>query len=383
MRKRASGSPKVFLYGYYGYSNVGDDLLLSSVISAISKFAPNARFVVRSLNPVASVTDDRIQYVALERLIIRAGRSRWYRLARYAWATWCSLRGCSHLVFGGGTLFHARARSNVSLALIAMLVVMARLRGAKVFALGVGVAPLPKGMPQYLMGGVLTLAQDFAVRDVSSVANCRNLWGVTHVRCTADIVFALSLEKSSRAARSRPVLGITLAASDIGYEGSGNADFLASLASALERLQELGWEVCFLSFQELDLGGIKLSDTALFDVMVGYGMGQAMTRVWVSSHPVEIARQFSNIDVVAGMRFHGHVLAALLDIPFVGFGRDSKVQDLCEYFSMPFLAMNDLQEDRLVAAVAQSRGQVPSREKVFTLAHAAMENFRSIGASIL
>lgn len=381
--KLAPMPPKILLYGYYGFGNVGDDLLLSSVISAIFRFSPEATFVVRSLIPVSNVVDERVQFIELERIMMRKDRPLWRRLTSYALATWHSLRGCSHLVFGGGTLFHARRGSSVNLALIAMLVVMARLRGAKVFALGVGVGPLSKGMPQFLMGIILTLAKDFAVRDASSVTNCRNIWGFAHVRSTADLVFALSLKALPRVASYRPTLGITLAASDIGHEGRDNSSFLTNLAAALERFQELGWQIRFLSFQELDFDGIKLSDSALFDELAIYGIKHALTKVRVNSDPEEIARQFSDIDVVAGMRFHGHVLAALLNIPFVGFGRDRKVQDLCEHFSMPFLAMNDLQADHLVVAVEETLGQIPSQEKIIELSHAAMANFNGIEASIL
>ena len=375
-------SPKVFLYGYYGFGNVGDDLLLSSVISALSRFAPDARFVVRSLNPVANVTNEYIQYVALEKITARVAWPRWRRLMCYAWETWRSLRGCSHLVFGGGTLFHARAGSIVNLALITMLVVMARLRGAQVFALGVGVASLPKGMPQRLMGFILSLARDFAVRDESSLANCQNLSRVPQVRLTADLVFALPLERLPRAFSLRPVLAITLAASDIGHDGLGNEEFLGSLAVALQRLRDLGWEIRFLSFQEIDFGGVKLSDSALFAALYRYGLRESVEIIRVSSLPAEISRQFVDIDVVVGMRFHGHVLAALMGIPFVGLGRDSKLVDLCVYFSMPFLEANDLQSDRLVTAVEQTRTQVPSRQKTLMLSHAAAGNFSIVGASI-
>ncbi len=383
INKSAPISPKIFLYGYYGFDNVGDDLLLSSVVSTIFQFFPKASFVVRSLTPVSSVVDERIQFVELERIMVRKERPRWQRLTSYALATWHSLRGCSHLIFGGGTLFHAREGSSINLALIAMLVVMARLRGAKVFALGVGVAPLPKGMPRFLLGVILKLAQDFAVRDASSLANCRDIRGVTSVRRTADLVFALSLKTLPRAVNYRPILGITLAASDIGHNSSGNESFLKNLASALERLQELGWDIRFLSFQELDFDGLKISDSALVNELTRYGMKHPITWLRVSSDPSELSRQFSDIDIIAGMRFHGHVLAALLGIPFVGFGRDSKVLDLCEYFSMPFLAMNDLQASQLVAAVEQTLKQTPNREKTLALSEASATNFNNIKASIL
>ena len=370
------------MYGYYGFGNVGDDLLLSSVISGLSRFAPDTRFIVRSLNPVANTLDERIQYVALEKIMARVAWPRWRRLVCYAWETWLSLRGCSHLVFGGGTLFHARKGSSVNLGLIAMLVVMARLRGARVFALGVGVASLPQGTPKRLMEIILILAQDFAVRDASSLANCQHLCGVSRVRRTADLVFGLSLAETPRIPGNQPVLGITLAASDVGNDGLGNEAFLGNLASALACLQGRGWDIRLLSFQEVDVDGIKVSDSSLFAILHRYGFRPAAETIRVSSHPAEIARQFKDIDVIAGMRFHGHVLSALMGIPFVGFGRDSKLADLCVHFSMPFLAMSDFQSEHLVKAVEQARGQAPNRETTLSLSNAAAENFYSIEASI-
>lgn len=375
-------SPQFFLYGYYGFGNVGDDLLLSAVISALSRQSPQARFVVRSLNPVPDVSEARIQYVTLERIMARTEWPRWRRLASYARATWRSLHGCSHLVFGGGTLFHARSQSAVNLALIGMLVLLARLRGAKVFALGVGVAPLPPGLPKRLMGFILLLTRDFAVRDESSRTNCQALSGVSRVRLTADLVFSLPWATLPRISGPRPVLGVTLAASDIGNEGLDNESFLARLASALAYLQNRGWQIRFLSFQELDWQGVNLSDSALFATMYAYGLGQNVETIRVSSHPPEIARQYADIDVVIGMRFHGHVLAAQSGIPFIGLGRDNKLADLCAYFSMPFIGLNGLLSDHIVAAVEQVRNHAPDREKINVLSRAAAANFSHIGASI-
>ncbi len=312
----------------------------------------------------------------------RAEWPRWRRLGSYAWATWRSLQGCSHLVFGGGTLFHARSQSSVNLALIAMLVLMARLRGAQVFALGVGVSPLLQGLPKRLMGFILLLTRDFAVRDESSRTNCQALSGASRVRLTADLVFSLPLAMVPRISGPRPVLGVTLAASDIGNDGRGNERFLIGLAGALRCLQNRGWQIRLLSFQELDWQGEKLSDTTLFDTMYAYGLEQTVEIRRVSSHPPDIARQYSDIDVIVGMRFHGHVLAAQSGIPFIGIGRDTKLVDLCDYFSMPFIGLNDLVPDNLVIAVEQVRDQTPDQDKVRVLARAAAANFGRIGASI-
>lgn len=380
----ATTAPRLFLYGYYGFGNVGDDLLLNTVVTSTLKFAPDARFVVRSLCPVEGVAPSaQIEFVALEQVMSDHSLSKVRRLGSYLRDTWKSLAGCTHLVFGGGTLFHARGNSPVNLALIFMLVMMARLRGLEVYALGVGVAPLSGALPRRLMGGIMARAADFAVRDESSLRHCQALANGAGLRSTADLVFSLPLPAVSRAAvaERRPVVAITLAASDIG-NGTQHEHFLRQLALALDLLVKQGWSICFLAFQELDQAGIAVSDTALFKRVQSSAPNLDGTVVRMSASSTEITRLFSTIDVVAGMRFHGHVLAAMQGIPFVGFGRDEKLKDLCAHLSMPFLDMGDLDATRLAATIAGARGVQPDAERVRELSRRSADNFSRIGASL-
>lgn len=377
-------TPRLFLYGYYGFGNVGDDLLLNTVVTSTLGFAPDARFVVRSLCPVKGVAPSaQVEFVALEQIMSDQSLSRGRRLGRYLLDTWKSLAGCTHLVFGGGTLFHARGNSPVNLALIFMLVAMARLRGLEVYALGVGVAPLNGSLPRRLMRGILAWATDFAVRDESSLRHCQGLSNGERLRSTADLVFSLPLLKPSRDGNAgrRPVVAITLAASDIG-NGAEHEHFLQQLAVALQLLEGKGWSICFLAFQELDQAGISVSDTALFKRVQSWSPNLDATVVRMSASSTEITRLFSTIDVVAGMRFHGHVLAAMQGIPFVGFGRDEKLKDLCSHLSMPFLDMGDLDADRLADTIEGARNQQPDAERVRELSRRSADNFSRIGASL-
>lgn len=377
--------PRLFLYGYYGFGNVGDDLLLNTVVTSTLKFAPEARFVVRSLRPVEGIGPSaQVEFVALEQVMADQSQSRGRRLGRYLRDTWSSLAGCTHLVFGGGTLFHARGNSPVNLALIFMLVVMARLRGLEVYALGVGVAPLRGTLPRRLMRGILARAADFAVRDLSSLQHCQGLANQAPLRSTADLVFSLPLPCSSKAGdlgRHPPVVAITLAASDIG-NGREHEHFLQQLALALEMLVKKGWSICFLAFQELDQAGISVSDTALFKRVQTYAPNLDGTVVRMSASSAEITQLFSTIDVVAGMRFHGHVLAAMQGVPFVGFGRDEKLKDLSSHLSMTFLDMGDLDATSLAAAIEDARDVQPDAERVRELSLRSADNFSRIGASL-
>lgn len=376
--------PRLFLYGYYGFGNVGDDLLLNTVITSTLKFAPEARFVVRGLYPVKGVArSDQVEFVPLEQVMTDHGLSKVRRLGRYLLETWKSLAGCTHLVFGGGTLFHARGNSPVNLALIFMLVAMARLRGLEIYALSVGVAPLNGSLLRCLMRGILARAADFAVRDESSLRNCQSLAVEAPLRSTADLVFSLPLPGISRdqSIERQPTVAITLAASDIG-NGEDHEHFLLQLALALELLVKKGWSICYLAFQELDQVGIRVSDTALFKRVQSCVTNLEGTVVRMSVCSTDIARLFSTIDVVAGMRFHGHVLAAIQGIPFVGFGRDEKLKDLCAHLSMPFLDMGALDATHLAATIEGAMDAQPDAIRVRELSIRSADTFSRIGVSL-
>jgi polysaccharide pyruvyl transferase WcaK-like protein len=376
--------PRLFIYGYYGFGNVGDDLLLKTVITSTLNAVPDSQFVVRSLSPVkVGMPTAHVEFLPLAQITSDQRLSRGRRLGRYLRDTWKSLEGCTHLVFGGGTLFHARANSPVNLALIFILVVMARLRGLDIYALGVGVAPLRAAFASRLMAGILTLATDFAVRDKTSLQQCRTLTRRKSVRATADLVFSLPLQFVSESRRSRPktVIAITLAASDIG-NGVHHDDFLQQLAYSLELLDTKGWTIRFLSFQELEHSGICLSDTELFRRAQSYASNHVGEIVRLSADYIDISEVYSDIAIVAGMRFHGHILAAMQGIPFVGFGRDEKLRDLCADLSMPFHDMATFNAANFATSVEDALEKKPDAQRIQDLVQLSSENFSKFLESI-
>ena len=71
---------------------------------------------------------------------------------------------------------------------------MARIRGAKIFALGIGTSKFEKFIPKMLMRIILLLAKDFAVRDRTSFDDCSVLGDFNCLRKTADLVYSLPID---------------------------------------------------------------------------------------------------------------------------------------------------------------------------------------------
>src|SRR5262245_25376198 len=125
---------KVFLYGYFGFGNTGDTLLLHAATAAIARRWPDARFVVRNLGPVP-LPEHLVGHVVLsnvDRVLDPAAsgapRGRMRRAFSYMRAVAAAMSGCRVFVLAGGTLLHVR-RSYVPLVLMLLLVATARLKG--------------------------------------------------------------------------------------------------------------------------------------------------------------------------------------------------------------------------------------------------------------
>lgn len=371
-------APKVFLYGYYGFGNVGDDLLLQAIIDRIRQYSPQALFVVRSLTPVAALQQDAgIIYGDFEKILSDTSRNKISRLLRYSVHVWKALKGCRIFIFGGGTLFHATSRNN--LVLLLLITIMTRLRGSKVFAIGVGVANIPAGFQSILLRLILHLTEDFAVRDQTSEANCMRLTMTARVHRTADLVFSLPVEQNIACKTHR--IGITLAASDSHHEAalirSG-----AILSEGLCELQRCGWIPVFLSFQELDSGGLSLSDSRLCARVFSCMQDPIMEYQYASSDLEMLTDQMKSMDLIFGMRFHSLVVAAMLGKPFVGFGGDEKLRNICYEFGMPFISIIDISRENILSSIEAAMLNLPDSNKLEELKIKSEENFAAVLESL-
>ncbi len=370
---------KFFLYGYYGFGNVGDDLLLASIESYIRMKDSNVQFIVRSFKGSECFSDKTyIHFTNIEHILHRQDLSKPMRLLCYVRLLANAMKGCGCFIFGGGTVFHARSSSTFNLLLIALTVALARLRAMRIFAIGVGVGKLPSGLTRWLMSFILYLSEDFAVRDNSSYENCRGIIGFSRIRHTADLVFSLPIRPAylpkQESFKEQIRIGISLSASDIGFERE-HGNFYLRLTEALHDLIRADYYLIFYSFQELKTDCSAVSDTALFERATGGAFSAQIRTISASSHIEELAEQFSSLDIVIGMRFHSLVVAALIGKPFIGLGRDDKLRNLCETLGMPFLSIDAIEYGDIVRAVQAVKSIKPDMRKVQELKNKSLENF--------
>jgi len=82
------------------------------------------------------------------------------------------------------------------------------------------------------------------------------------------------------------------------------------------------------------------------------------------------------------MRFHGLVLAAMLERPFVGIVHENKISEICRRFDMPCHEAATFDEANLIRSVEDIHEKAPDSQLLDQSRRLAKENFLAF-ASLL
>lgn len=274
------------LCGFYGMGNLGDELLLRSMIDLFAEIGVDReRLAVLSGDPV----------VTSKAYGIRSA-SRWS-----PWAIWDLCRSSHSLVMGGGGLFQD-STSVRSVAYYSGVMAIAQAAGCIPWVYGNSLGPLSSYVGRALAAFSLGKAPVIALRDRSSMAMARG-FGLSAIACP-DPVTSLSMERSS---------------GDV---------VLVNLRPWNDRLELKAARAIdvFLSDMSLRAIGVAMSneDRSLMEGLRERGVLRLDKVIMPggADHPVWRKGLFS-----VGMRLHFNVLSALAGIPGTAIPYDPKVAD--------------------------------------------------------
>ena len=165
---------KIALLGYYGFGNLGDELLLRSSIEILENVnIKREKIVVLSNNPAETSEVFKVKSV-----------NRWkFSEVRAA------LKQSEFLVLGGGGLFQDTT-SIRSCVWYWAVVKLARFLGLKVFAIGQSIGPLKFKISRILTGDALRACEKIHVRDENSF-NIAKKFGCKNVDLGVDLVMLI------------------------------------------------------------------------------------------------------------------------------------------------------------------------------------------------
>ncbi|MGM9536884.1 MAG: polysaccharide pyruvyl transferase CsaB [Candidatus Onthomonas sp.] len=167
---------RILISGYYGFDNLGDELLLTALLRELRQTAPESRIAVLSACPNATERRHSVEAVSRDRpgAVLRA------------------LSRCDLLISGGGSLLQDGTSSR-SLWYYLGLLALAQGMGKRTMIYSQGAGPLLRPWNRALTRRVLSKATAITLRDQASRETLEGLGLKRPMLVTADPVLSLPI----------------------------------------------------------------------------------------------------------------------------------------------------------------------------------------------
>lgn len=284
---------RLLLVGYFGFDNLGDELLLVSLLDYLRKNLPDIKPIVLYGKSLPEVYGAEV--------IPRRSLINGIRLA-------------DGICFAGGSILQD-VTSIRSLLYYIGIILLSYIMKKPVFLLSQGIGPIRTILGKNLLK-VLNLTHSISVRDEESL-KALEIFGVCKPRCYLgnDLVLYLDLEefKKPLVEKERDIL-----ISVREFPNFKEEDFLEAIAR-------------FKGRYNLDVSILvthKLEDR---DISERFARRLNCDLIFWES-PSSVISIMSSFKFVIAMRLHPLILSALLDIPFLGIVYDPKVKAFISHF---------------------------------------------------
>jgi polysaccharide pyruvyl transferase CsaB len=318
----------LIIAGYFGFGNLGDELILTSMVNGLRAQKPDIAITVLSGSPQST--------------------QKAYKVDSIAWQDYPTIvkaiSSCDLVILGGGGLFHdywgvdskaILTSAHSGFAFYASVALLAAIYKKKLMLSAVGVGPIFSDQGRQLMKSIASQAELITVRDRDSQQQLINL-GIPgqKITLTADAVFSLANTPSPKAATpfESILLGVSLRHWDVGIDP---AKWQQEIALALDLFLDAHptARVQFIPMQN--------SKEHFLD---DYGLSRSIQRSLRNKVRTSILPRNSSIadclssiaqcSLFLGMRLHSIILALMNQLPVIGINYDPKVQALLSQFNM-------------------------------------------------
>lgn len=381
---------RVFIAGYYGAGNAGDEAILRAILEDLRTDVPGLVATVVSADPGHTQTVHGVRAVQWNDIpaIVNAAEES------------------DAILLGGGGVFHdywgvdpdtILSPDAGGIAFYTMFPILSVLLSKPLIIHAVGVGPLFTEAGQQYSRMAFEIATAATVRDPESQQLLLSLALPSgRVRVSADPAFRLKTIENEQIALNRllaegvavrrPLFGIALR--DWG-EPSFREFWTKEVAEAIDRfLAAHGGTAIFLPFQRRSQHATNDHEVAS---MVRDALGERHAAFVLEREyaPEEMASILGTCDLVLGMRYHAIVFAALRGAPVAALAYDPKVRHVMRQLECEeaVLDLDHLSADRLeglLHAVAARGSELGERLKnrASVLADEARENSRLVAQGL-
>ena len=164
----------VFLFGYYGFNNIGDEAILEAIVGQFRQQMPQVKLTALSYK--AAETAEKYT-------ILTVSRNRFFQVFR-------SIKQADLVMSGGGSILQD-VTSSRSLLYYLGIILLAKVFGRKVAFYGNGFGPITRPLNRWLVRRMINQVDLITVRDEESRQLMQALGIVQPITVTADAAFTL------------------------------------------------------------------------------------------------------------------------------------------------------------------------------------------------
>lgn len=295
---------KVFICGYYGFHNVGDEAILKAIIDDVKKVKSNIDISVLTYNSQFTKENYEVNPVS---------RSRIFSIIK-------TIKNCDLLILGGGSLLQD-VTSSKSLIFYLALIFLAKLFGKKVMFYGNGYGPVNRKFNKLLIKSLVSKVDLVTLRDDISREELNNLGITDNVEVTADPTFTM---KACDSNRLNEIFSIEKIPTDKELVGisirrwKNDEKTKEVIASAIDHISELGAKVVLIP--------MKYPDDLDFSIEVNEMCNTKSFIIENYYKPEEMLGIISKMTMLVGIRLHSLIFAAIENVPMVAIEYDPKVK---------------------------------------------------------
>ncbi|MDI6881782.1 MAG: polysaccharide pyruvyl transferase family protein [Methanothermobacter sp.] len=292
---------EIFVLGYYGWKNTGDDAMLYSLLEGLKEVFPDSRFNITAASWPSTPEDVNINLIPprVNPNFIKA-----------------FLRS-SIFILGGGTHFFDYGNTFkriIRLTQILLLTLISKITGKDIYFMGVGVEPPSHVWSKFIIKNTCAMATKIFVRDSISMKVLGKMGIEENVELSQDLAFFLEYEKP---VKTKGLLGVSVMPYHEIYMGdeSGDEIIIKEFTRAIREWLEINPNNSVRLF--VFNGKPPNDDERISRKILNILDDERVQIEPYNKDPQETLRKVGSCEAFVAMKFHAALFAYLNDLPTI------------------------------------------------------------------
>lgn len=294
---------KIYIFGWFGFNNTGDNLILQKEFEYMQEyFSNNTLTIVGNYSNLLNILGNETEFNSVD----HNGKNYLKMFLK-----------ADFIIYGGGGLFPHQNTKQLLILLLGSLIM--KIRNKRIGYIGLGIGGVQTKFDLMIWKLIIKMSSIFYTRDDVLLKQLK-VEQNKYISEMPDIVFSLNNSKRMMKQIS-PGMVVSVALANIFINDIRKyEEFLEEMEKFFKLLLSSGYSVKLYSFTK----GVdeKLNN----DLCSRLNSSQCICISY--SEKDDIIDTFVDSDIIISMRFHGCVLSAIYNIPFIGISYSHKTEAL-------------------------------------------------------